>query len=148
MTHAEPITPDLTAERLAVEILYRAFGDHNPDLIDQAVTADWDDIPLAPGQQPGPASFKPIVQSFIDAMPDVKIVIHDLIQVPGKIGVRAEITGTHQGTLMGLAPTGKQVSFAIHEFHELEGGRVRRTWHLEDWFSLFRQIGQFPALEG
>ena len=33
----------------------------------------------------------------------------------------------------------------LHEFHELDGGRIVRTWHLEDWFSLFLQIGQFPA---
>ncbi|MEM5403185.1 ester cyclase [Paraburkholderia unamae] len=48
------------------------------------------------------------------AFPDVRIVIHDLIQVPGRIAVRAEISGTHQGELFGIAPTGKQVSFRLH----------------------------------
>ena len=40
----------LRAERQAVETLYRAFSDQNPDLVDKAVTPDWKDIPLAPGQ--------------------------------------------------------------------------------------------------
>ena len=41
----------LTAEeQLAVETLYRAFNEGNPDLLDEAVTADWQDIPLAPQQ--------------------------------------------------------------------------------------------------
>ena len=133
------------AERHAVETLYRAFSDQNPDLVDEAVTPDWKDIPLAPGQGPGPQGFKPIIRSVIAAFPDVRITIRDMMQTPGKIGVRAEITGTHRGALFGIAPTGKVVKFRIHEFHALDEQRVTTTWHLEDWFSLFLQIGQFPA---
>ncbi|WP_414440638.1 ester cyclase [Burkholderia sp. 22PA0106] len=134
----------LSAERHAVETLYRAFSDKNPDLVDAVLAPDWDDIPLAPGQGAGPEGIKPIIRSFGAAFPDVKIVIHDLIQVPGRIGVRAEITGTHQGELFGIPASGKHVSFRLHEFHELDGQRVTTTWHMEDWFGLFLQLGQFP----
>jgi hypothetical protein len=63
----------LRAERHAVETLYRAFSDQNPDLVDQAVVPDWKDIPLAPGQGPGPQGFKPIIRSAIAAFPDVRM---------------------------------------------------------------------------
>ncbi|MCP3718317.1 ester cyclase [Paraburkholderia sp. CNPSo 3281] len=96
-------------------------------------------------ERPGPEGIKPIIRSLSQAFPDVRIVIHDLIQVPGQIAVRAEISGTHHGELFGIAPTGKQVSFRLHEFHALDGQRVTTTWHMEDWFGLFLQIGQFPA---
>lgn len=135
----------LGAERRAVEQLYAAFNDQNPDLLDTAVTPQWSDIPLAPGQGPGPEGLKPIIRSFITALPDVKITVHDMVQLPGKIAVRGEITGTHRGELFGIAPTGKAVSFRIHEFHELDGERITTTWHMEDWFGLFLQLGQFPA---
>lgn len=135
----------LRAERLAVETLYRAFSDKNPDLVDEAVTADWDDIPLAPGQGPGPEGIKLIIRSFILAFPDVHITIHDIVQVPGKIGVRADISGTHLGEIFGIAPTGKVVSFRLHEFHVLDGERITTTWHMEDWFGLFLQLGRFPS---
>jgi predicted ester cyclase len=134
----------LLTERQAVETLYRAFTDQNPDLVDEVLAPNWDDIPLAPGQGPGPEGIKPIIRSFVEAFPDVRITIHDMIQEPGRIGVRAEISGTHQGVLFGIAPTGKKVSFRIHEFHTLEGNRVTTTWHMEDWFGLFLQLGQFP----
>ncbi|MDE1187790.1 MAG: ester cyclase [Pantoea sp.] len=134
----------LMAERQAVEKLYQAFSLQNPDLVDEAVTPEWDDIPLAPGQTAGPAGLKPIIREFIHAFPDVQIIIHDLIQVPGQIAVRAEITGTHQGTIMGIEATGKSVSFRLHEFHQLNGERITTTWHMEDWFGLFMQLGQFP----
>jgi predicted ester cyclase len=135
----------LRNERLAVETLYRAFSENDPDLVDTVLAPDWDDIPLAPGQGPGPDGIKPIIGSFAQAFPDVRIVIHDMVQVPGQIAVRAEITGTHLGELFGIAPTGKPVSFRLHEFHALDGKRVTTTWHMEDWFGLFLQLGQFPA---
>lgn len=134
----------LRVERLAVETLYRAFSEKNPDLVDSVLAPDWDDIPLAPGQVPGPEGIKPIIRSLGQAFPDVSILIHDMIQVPGKIAVRAEINGTHQGELFGIAATHKRVSFRLHEFHTLDGGRVTTTWHMEDWFGLFLQLGQFP----
>lgn len=136
----------LMRERQAVEKLYLAFSRQQPELVNEAVTPDWADIPLAPGQAPGPEGIKPIIQAFGAAFPDVQIVIHDMIQLPGQIAVRAEITGTHQGTFMGIAPTGKVVGIRLHEIHHLDGERITTTWHMEDWLGLFMQLGQFPGL--
>lgn len=135
----------LRTERLAVETLYRAFSEKNPGLVDAVLAPDWNDIPLAPGQGPGPEGIKPIIRSLGEALPDLRIVIHDIIQIPGRIAIRAEIIGTHQGELFGIAPTGKRVGIRMHEFHTLDGQRVTSTWHMEDWFGLFVQLGQFPA---
>lgn len=134
----------LHTERLAIETLYRAFSDNDPDLVDSVLAPHWDDIPLAPGQGPGPEGIKPIIRSLAEAFPDVRVVIHDMMQNPGRVAVRAEITGTHLGELFGIAATGKKVSLRLHEFHALEEGRVVTTWHMEDWFGLFLQLGQFP----
>jgi len=134
----------LRTERIAVETLYRAFSEQKPDLVDTVLAPEWDDIPLAPGQGPGPEGIKPIIRSIAAAFPDVQITIHDMVQAPGKIAVRAEISGTHLGELFGIAPTGKKVSFRLHEFHTLAQGLVTTTWHMEDWFGLFLQLGQLP----
>nr|WP_315218825.1 ester cyclase [uncultured Duganella sp.] len=138
------LSQQLRAELIAVQTLYRAFSEQNPDLVDAVLAPDWDDIPLAPGQQPGPAGIKPIIRMLAAALPDVQITIHDTVQQPGKVAVRAEISGTHLGELFGIAPTGKKVSFRLHEFHTLADGLVTTTWHMEDWFGLFLQLGQFP----
>lgn len=135
----------LASELDAVKTLYRAFSEKNPDLVDAILASDWDDIPLGPGQQPGPEGIKPIIKSFGEAFPDVHIAIHDVVQAPGKVAVRAEITGTHQGEFFGIAPTGKKVSVRLHEFHVVENGRLKTTWHMEDWFGLFMQLGKFPV---
>lgn len=134
----------LRIERQAVETFYRAFSDKNPDLVDEVLAPTWDDIPLAPEQGAGPQGIKPIIRSVVQAFPDVQIIVHDMIQEPGRIAVRAEISGTHLGELFGIAATGKKVSFRLHEFHTLDGERLTTTWHMEDWFDLFLQLGEFP----
>lgn len=139
------LTQQLRTELAVVETLYRAFSEQRPDLVDAVLASEWDDIPPAPGQVPGPAGIKPIINMVAAAFPDVLITIHDTIQEPGKVGVRAEISGTHLGELFGIAPTGKKVNFRLHEFHTLSNGLITTTWHMEDWFGLFLQLGQFPS---
>jgi predicted ester cyclase len=88
------LTPE---DRLAVETLYRAFNESNPDLMDQAVTPGWQDVPLAPHQAPGRDGIKSVIKEFVAAFPDLKITVHEIIGAPGRAAVRAEITGTHKG---------------------------------------------------
>lgn len=143
-TSMADLPTQLRAERIAVETLYRAFSEQDPELVDRVLAPEWEDIPLAPGQAPGPAGIKPIIRMLGAALPDVRITIHDMIQEPGKVGVRAEISGTHLGDLFGIAPTGKAVRIRLHEFHTVANGLVTTTWHMEDWLGLFQQLGQFP----
>lgn len=132
------------AERRAIETLYRAFAGHDPDLLDAAVTADWQDIPLAPGQEPGPDGLKPTVRAFLQAFPDLDVTIEDVFGQDGRAGVRAQITGTHRGEWFGIAPTGRRVTVVLHDFHHFRDGRISHTWHLEDWFGMLQQVGAWP----
>lgn len=126
-------------DRLAIETLYRAFSEES-ELLDQAVTSDWQDIPLGPGQEPGREGMKPLIEGFRTAFPDGKVTIHEMIGAPGRAAVRAEITGTHRGEWFGIAATNKPFAFPIHEFHRFEDGRLTHTWHLEDWFGWMNQV--------
>ncbi len=145
MTQSSPQVPALTRdETRAIEMLYRAFTDKNPDLLDQACAPDWQDIPLAPGQGPGPDGLKKLIPGFLHAFPDLKIIVHEIVGSAGRAGVRASITGTHRGGIFGVAPTGRFVTLALHEFHHLKDGRITHTWHLEDWFGMLQQVGAWP----
>lgn len=139
-----PLAGPSAAERALIETFYRGFAGEF-DLFDRAVAPDWQDIPLAPGQQPGREAAKPMILAFKAAFPDLRIEIHDVIGGGGRLGVRAEMIGTFAGEWFGVAPTGKTVRIPIHEFHTIEDGRLTHTWHLEDWFGWLNQIGAWPA---
>ncbi|MBW4582672.1 MAG: ester cyclase [Tildeniella nuda ZEHNDER 1965/U140] len=129
------------AQKQSLETFYRAFSDKNPSLLNEAVTSDWQDMPLAPGQGAGREGFKPLMQMFFAAFPDLQIMVDDVVAQPNRVGVRARMVATHRGEIIGLQPTGKPISIALHEFHHFDGDRITHTWHLEDWFGMLHQIG-------
>jgi predicted ester cyclase len=131
--------------REAVERIYYAFASQSVALLREAVTPDWQYIPEPPGQKPGPDQMIPIFADLASALPDMRIEILDLLVQRHRAGVRAEVSGTQTGPLLGIAATKKPIRFAIHSFHELsDDGRISKTWHLEDWLSVFRQLGEVP----
>ncbi len=125
----------------------------NTDLLDGVVTPDWEHIPLNPGQGPGPDpdGTKPMINGIGESFTDFEIVVQEVIDGRGsdgngKGGVRAEMRGTHTGALFGIVATGQAVSIPIHEFHDGHDGRLARTWHPEDWYNFFNQVGQAPHI--
>ena len=134
------LTPE---ERKTIETFYKAFAGR-PELLDETVTADCQDIPLAPHQQPGRDGMKPLIEGFRAAFPDTAVTIHEIIGVSGRIAVRASISGTHLGEWFGVAPTGRSFTMPIHEFLRIVDGKLTHTWHLEDWLGWMFQVGAWP----
>lgn len=119
------------AERQTIETFYAAWQ-HRPELLHETCTPDWQDIPLGPGQAPGPAGLGAIIRQFTAAFPDVKVIIHEIFGTHERAGVRAEITFTNWQPVPGVPAAGSRVAIALHEFHYLRDGQLTHTWHLED----------------
>jgi predicted ester cyclase len=130
--------------REAVESFYRAFEARSVPLLRAVVTPDWEYIPEPHGAVPGPDQMARVFEQMTTAIPDMKFTILDLLIHVDRAAVRAEVSGTQSGVLLGINASSKQVRFAIHSFHHLRGNLIEKTWHLEDWLSVFRQLGQFP----
>jgi steroid delta-isomerase-like uncharacterized protein len=132
--------------RDAIERFYRAFSEKNVAQLREVVTSDWEYIPEPPGAVPGPDQMSKVFENMSTALPDMRIDILDLLIHGDRVGVRAEVTGTQKGSLLGIPATSKQVHFAIHSFHQMRDGKINKTWHLEDWLGVFRQLGKLPSL--
>jgi steroid delta-isomerase-like uncharacterized protein len=123
---------------------YRAIELADIPLLRTAVTSDWQYVAGASGQPIGVEEIAPMLADLRHALPDMKIILLDVLIHDAMVGVRAKITGTQSGPFMGIPATSKAVDFAIHSFHELRDDRIAKTWHIEDWLGLFRQIGELP----
>jgi predicted ester cyclase len=137
-THTSPRVLGATdEERRLIEALYRAIGGE-PDLLDEVLAPDWEDIPSIPDQVPGPAGMKPHIVAFHEAFADARVIIHDIVASSGLVAVRGALAGTLRSEFFGVAPNGRYDEITVHEFHEINNGRITRSWHLEDlhgWMS-------------
>jgi predicted ester cyclase len=121
-----------------------------PELLDAVLTDDWDDTPLEPGQGPGRAGARTLIEALSKAFSGFRVVVEEIIDARGDggngmVGVRARMRGVYTGELFGIAPTGRQTQARTHDFHQIVDGRIVRTHHLEDWPSWFQQLGSWPS---
>jgi hypothetical protein len=77
--------------------------------------------------------------------PDIHLTVEDLIAEGDKVVGRTTVTATHQGEFMGVAPTGKSVTYNEIFIFRFAGGRVVETWGVVDVYSQMKQIGVIPA---
>lgn len=97
--------------------------------------------PSAPQLPPGPEGVKAVVQVFRIAFPDFYMTIEDILAEDDKVVARFTEGGTHQGTFMGIAPTGKQVTFTeIAIIRMVNGKIVESRWEV-DMLGLYEQLG-------
>ena len=121
-----------------------------PELLDAVIAEDWEDIPLGPGQEPGLAGAKTLIEGLSKAFSNLRFDVEEIVDGRGNDGngtvaVRSTMHGVYTGELFGIAPTGRQTEIRAHDFHEIVDGRVVRTHHMEDWLGWFGQVGSWPS---
>ncbi|MGH2882378.1 MAG: ester cyclase [Solirubrobacteraceae bacterium] len=78
---------------------------------------------------------------------DLHVTIEEMIAEGDKVVSRNSVTGIHKGAYMGVAPTGKSVTYNEVFIVRFAGGRIAETWGIVDVFSQMQQLGVIPAPE-
>jgi len=94
----------------------------------------------------GLEGFKQFVTMYRTAFPDLHIPIDDMIAEADKVVTRWTARGTHKGDLMGIPPTGKQVTITGILIGRFEGGKFVEGWIDFDALGMLQQLGVIPAL--
>ena len=123
-----------------VRAFYEPFRTGDTSTYAAILADDWVDVPLAPGQQQGPAGMGAQIALFRQAMPDYDVTHEDLVVAGDRVAVRNTVSGTHQGAFMGHQPTGRRIEMRTMDLHQVRDGRIVTTWHLEDFAGLAAQL--------
>ncbi|CAN5728669.1 ester cyclase [soil metagenome] len=133
------------------EVVRRFWGvweEGNIGLVDELLAPDYvNHSPGMPGQPAGPDGVKAIVSMFRSGMPDLKVVIDDMIAEGDKVAVRYTIEGTHEGDLFGVPPTGHRVSIESFTVERVSDGRIREHWRVTDTLDMMQQLEAIPTPE-
>jgi predicted ester cyclase len=74
------------------------------------------------------------------AIPDLKWEIKEVLVAGNRVTVRGEATGTPAGEFMGVPHGGKSFKLMSIDVHTIEGGKIVRSYHVEDWLGAVRQL--------
>ncbi|NIM48393.1 MAG: DUF4440 domain-containing protein [Gemmatimonadales bacterium] len=93
------------------------------------------------GQEAGIA----VAQMFASALPDGKVDVQT-IHVAGDVAITEFIgSGTHNGDLMGIAPTGRHVSMPVCNVIEIRDGMIYAEREYMDMMHMMEQLGVAPV---
>ena len=98
-----------------------------------------------PEGESGPEYVKQFVNMYRVAFPDGRAVIEDMISEGDEVAYRWTYRGTHQGELMGIAPTGKRVTITGITIARFADGKIVEEWNNFDQLGMMQQLDVLPT---
>ena len=122
------------------------FNRRNLAALDDFYAPDHVDHTLPPGLPVSPQGTKQAIATMLAGFPDLQVTIEDMIAEGDKVVTSFTTHGTQQGTLGGIAPTGKQVAVSTIVITRIAGGKIAEDWGLDDRLGMLQQLGLVPAM--
>jgi serine phosphatase RsbU (regulator of sigma subunit)/predicted ester cyclase len=89
-----------------------------------------------PGQQPGREGLKRSIAEIAATFSNRRRFIEDQVAEGDKVVTRYTLRATHdRKELMGVAPTGREVTYKAIVIHRISGGKIVEEWGLATWDS-------------
>jgi predicted ester cyclase len=132
------------------EIVRRALEEPwtDPTVLDELVDAGYVGYdPAQPEPLRGPRGAKENVEQYRSAFEGAQITVKDQIAEGDIVATRWEGRGRHTGELMGISPTGREVTVTGQTISRLTGGKIVEEWTNWDTLGMLQQIGAVPTPE-
>jgi steroid delta-isomerase-like uncharacterized protein len=116
------------------------FSRGNLDAANEILSAEFVDH-LTHEDERGLEELKHYVSIYRSAFPDMQDSVEDIVAEGDKVVVRWTSSGTHQGEFMGVAPTGRHVTFTGMRLFRIADNKIVESWVNIDERGLQEQLG-------
>jgi steroid delta-isomerase-like uncharacterized protein len=121
-----------------------AFNEGNLDVADEVYAPGFVSHESAGPVERDPGYVKQFVGTYRGAFPDGHTTVEDVIAEGDRVAYRWSFRGTHRGELMGITPTGKEVTITGITVDRISGGKIEEEWNNFDQLGVLRQLGVVP----
>ena len=90
----------------------------------------------------GIEGFRGYMSTVRSAFPDFHNRVEDLVAEGDKVVARLTYTGTHQGEMFGLAPTGRTITYPGIAVFRISGDKIVEGWVMGDRLGLFQRLSE------
>jgi len=128
-------------KRFARERVEVLFNRGELDRVEEFVTPDFVNHEAWPGEDPGFEGFRLRLRRLHEAFSEMRMEVLEVVAGDDLVAYRAELSGVHTGTLLGIPPTGR--SFTAQQMHmlRLRDGRSSEHWATRDDLGMLVQLG-------
>src|SRR5947208_955127 len=93
----------------------------------------------------GPEGFRHFMMMYQSAFPDLRFTVEDIVVEGDKAAWRVKSSGTQNGELFGIPPTGRSGGVETMIISRFANGQWVEDWVLTDLLGLLQQLGVVPA---
>lgn len=135
----------LSAARSAKDIVLGFYDDFDSGRLgrSEAVAAEFEATVFGTTLLDGPG-FVAFGQSFVDAFSDGRHEFDFVVAEGDTVATIGHYRGCHDGTLMGVAPTGNRVDFCVMHVDRVSEGRIVEHRGIGDINAMWAQLGVDP----
>ena len=125
--------------------MYDLINAGDVDGFGELLADDFVDHEELPGLAPTREGVKAFFRMYMEAFPDLRMVVEDVVASGEKVVARVRTTGTHRGELMGLPATGKTVDVPLIDIVRFgDDGLASEHWGVFDTMTMMQQLGAVP----
>jgi predicted ester cyclase len=117
------------------------INQRNLAALDQFVSPNAINHTVPSGLPPGPMQF---LSLHLNAFPDVKATVEDLLAEGDKVVALVSYRGTQHGVFGVISPTGKPIMLMGINIFRIVNGKMVEHWGLTDRLSALQQLGVVP----
>ncbi|HLG01339.1 MAG TPA: ester cyclase [Acidimicrobiia bacterium] len=138
---------DMTAKQFQAHLDQRSVNTHDPAAVAQWFSDDAVQRAVATGETArGREAIQERMAKFFQALPDVYLEVRDLFAAGDRMCVQVTMTGTHEGDLAGLPPTGRRIEAEwCLVFRFGDDGLVEEELLYSDLATILSQLGALPG---
>src|SRR6186713_730056 len=96
-------------------IFDEAVNQRKYEVFDELMAPDYVNYNM-PLPVPGPEGMKAVIGMFINAFPDFRVDVIDVVADGDYFSSYGRFSGTHKGDFQGIAPTGKSINATYVDF--------------------------------
>jgi steroid delta-isomerase-like uncharacterized protein len=116
-------------------------GRGNFEVFEELFADDFVDRTPQPNTTPDKDGVRRLYQTLRSAFPDFHAEIHWQTADGEIVTTYKTYHGTHQGTFLGVAPTGRSIHFETVDAMRVHDGKITEHWGVANLFSLMQQLG-------
>jgi steroid delta-isomerase-like uncharacterized protein len=126
-------------------MIEEVWNDHDFANFEELVADDHFEHMVVPEHQHGVAGERYAMEWVLSVFPDHRFDIEDDVADGDTVAARGTCSGTHEGELWGIPPTGER--FAVQQVHwfRVADGKVAEHWAVRDDLGMLRQLGVMLA---
>lgn len=131
---------NITSVNAFYDLLSNPRSDSRLSAFVEATDEDWISVGNYSGQDKPRDAFIGQVGGFGQMIPDLNWAVQDMHQDGDFVTVRSRATGTPIAPFFGVDGQGRSFDIMTIDIHQLEDGKIVKTWHVEDWAGALQQL--------